>query len=134
VSPDTEGAGPHTREHRAGWGRLLLSTLARGYLVFVASLAACALLPMLAGLSGAVIQSGSMEPHISAGDVVLSQELGAGSPPPLGRVVTFPAPAGSAKSGYVLHRVVAANKDGSLVTAGDANPWTGPTSSAWHES
>jgi hypothetical protein len=62
-----------------------------------------------------------MEPHIRAGDVVLSQALAAESPPPIGRVISFRAPAGSAKSGFVLHRLVAENDDGSLVTAGDSN-------------
>jgi signal peptidase I len=114
-------AGPRTHTFREGWGWLLLATVSRAYLVFLLSLAACALLPMLTGLSGAIVQSGSMEPHIGVGDVVLSRALPADSPPPMGRVVTFRAPAGSATSGFVLHRVVGANHNGSLVTAGDAN-------------
>jgi len=121
MSLDTVVVGPRTRTYRAGWGWLLLSTLSRAYLVFLGSLAACALLPMLAGWSGAVVQSGSMEPHISTGDVVLSQFLPPNAPPPVGRVITYRAPAGSAHSGNMLHRIVAVNVDGSLVTAGDAN-------------
>ena len=114
-------ADPQTHTFREGWGWLLLTTVSRAYLVFLLSLAACALLPMLTGLSGSVVQSGSMEPHIGVGDVVLSRALPADSPPPMGRVITFRAPAGSATSGFVLHRVVGANENGSLVTAGDAN-------------
>src|SRR5450631_949258 len=98
-----------------------MATVSRAYLVLLGSLAACALVPILAGLSGSVVQSGSMRPHISAGDVVLSQALPAGAPPPLGRVITFRAPAGSARSGLVLHRLVGANSNGTLVTRGDAN-------------
>ena len=122
MSSDRVAAGPRTRTFRAGWGWLLLSTVSRFYLVFLGALAACALVPMLFGLSGSVVQSGSMEPHISTGDVVLSHALRADAPTPMGRVITFRAPAGSAKSGLVLHRLVAANKNGTLVTAGDANP------------
>jgi signal peptidase I len=121
VSSTVAVAVPRTHRFREGWGWLLLATVSRAYLVFLLSLAACALLPMLTGLSGSIVQSGSMEPHIGVGDVVLSRALPADSPPPMGRVVTFRAPAGSAKSGFVLHRVVGANQNGSLVTAGDAN-------------
>ena len=137
------GASSQTRTPRAGWGWLLLSTTARFYLTFLAALTACALAPMLFGLTGSVVQSGSMEPHISRGDVVLSHPLAADAPTPMGRVITFQAPGGSATSGpvphrvvavgqdgtrvpagggLVLHRLVAKNKDGTLVTAGDANP------------
>jgi signal peptidase I len=121
MSPDPVGAGPLNRTYRAGWGWLLLTTVSRVYVVLLGSLAACALLPMLTGLSGSVVQSGSMEPHLSAGDVVLSHALPAAAPAPMGRVITFKAPAGSAKGGFVLHRLVAANGNGTLVTAGDAN-------------
>lgn len=114
-------AGRRPRTSRAGWGWLLLSTVARFYLILMGALAACALVPMLFGLSGSVIQSGSMEPHISTGDVVLSHPVPLKAPAPMGRVITFRAPVGSAKSGLVLHRLVAANKNGTLVTAGDAN-------------
>ncbi|WP_133163752.1 S26 family signal peptidase [Cryobacterium zongtaii] len=62
-----------------------------------------------------------MEPLIKAGDIVLSEPMDADAPPPLGLVVSFPAPAGAAVEGTVLHRVVGANEDGSLITAGDAN-------------
>jgi hypothetical protein len=67
------------------------------------------------------VQSGSMMPHIGIGDVVLSRPLPAGAATPLGRVVTFPAPSGSAEPGIRLHRIVATNPDGTLITAGDAN-------------
>ncbi len=110
-----------TRTFREGWGWLLLGVVARAYLVFLVALAACALLPMLTGLSGAVVQSGSMEPKISAGDVVLSTPFASDKAAPIGRVITFEAPEGSATSGPVLHRLVGAHSDGSLITAGDAN-------------
>jgi signal peptidase I len=121
VSDDTVVASAQPHTFRSGWGWLLLSTLSRFYLVLVAALVACALLPMFLGLSGAVIQSSSMEPHVHAGDVVLSRPLPPKAPLPLGRVITFRAPPGSAHHGDVLHRLVAVNANGSLVTKGDAN-------------
>src|ERR1019366_10564941 len=104
-----------------GWGWLVAATIARGYLVFVLAWAACAVLPMVTGLTGSVVMSGSMMPHIHVGDVVLSRDLPQNAPLPMGRVITFEAPVGSARSGLMLHRLVGGNKDGSLVTAGDAN-------------
>lgn len=113
--------GPQPRAPRGGWGLLTIATLARAYLVLMLALGACATLPMLTGLTGSIVQSGSMEPVISPGDVVLSKPMTADTPPPLGRVVSFPAPAGSAVEGTILHRVVGANENGTLITAGDAN-------------
>ena len=121
MSVDSVVAGPRRRTPRAGWGWLLLTAASRSYLAFLGTLAACALFPLLLGLSGAVVQSGSMRPLIDPGDVVLTQALPAGAPTPMGRVVIFPAPVGSARPGTELHRLVAVNADGSLVTAGDAN-------------
>jgi signal peptidase I len=105
----------------ATWSGLVMALGARAYLVLVGVLAACALAPMLAGLTGSVVQSGSMEPHVSAGDVVLSRAVAADDVLPMGRVITFTAPAGSARPGLVMHRLVDEESDGSLVTAGDAN-------------
>ncbi|HWH27292.1 MAG TPA: signal peptidase I [Pseudolysinimonas sp.] len=106
----------------AHWGWLIVAAIARGYLVFILALVACALSPLVGGLSGSVVQSGSMRPHIDPGDVVLTAPLAKDAEVPLGRVVTFEAPAGSAHEGLVLHRIVAVNNDGTLVTQGDANP------------
>lgn len=109
------------REIAAGWGLLLARLLARAYLVFLVALAACASVPMLVGLTGTVVQSGSMMPHIAVGDVVLSHPLAADATTPMGHVVTFEAPPGSEVSGIRLHRIVGTNPDGTLITAGDAN-------------
>ncbi|CAN5224732.1 hypothetical protein BH09ACT6_BH09ACT6_16030 [soil metagenome] len=112
---------PARRAIAAAWGLLIVRLLARGYLVLLVALAACATLPMAFGLTGTVVQSGSMMPHIRVGDVVLSRPLPVDAETPLGRVVTFIAPAGSAEPGIRLHRIVGTNPDGSLITAGDAN-------------
>lgn len=114
--------GPQTsRAFAAGWALLVVRLLARGYLVFLVALAGCATLPMAFGLTGTVVQSGSMMPHIRVGDVVLSRPLPVHAAIPLGRVVTFVAPPGSAEPGIRIHRIVGTNPDGSLITAGDAN-------------
>lgn len=112
---------PTRRAIAAGWGLLLARLLAHGYLLFVVALVGCAIIPTTLGLSGTVVQSGSMMPHIRTGDIVLSRPLPAQAPTPMGLVVTFPAAPGSATPGVRLHRVVGSNPDDSLITAGDAN-------------
>ncbi|MFB9647886.1 signal peptidase I [Curtobacterium pusillum] len=110
-------AGPAVLGRRGGWGGLLLVTTARAYLTFVAALATIAFLPALFGWTGSVVQTGSMEPRISPGDVVLTTPLPATSPLPVGRVITF-----RTEGELVVHRLVHVDPDNSLVTKGDANP------------
>jgi signal peptidase I len=112
---------PPSDAESGGWGWLVAATLTRAYLTLMLALLACALLPMAVGMAGSVVQSGSMEPSISPGDIVLTRELPKDAPPPIGRVVTFEAPEGAAVTGLILHRIIAAENDGSLITAGDAN-------------
>ncbi|MFJ4029043.1 Ig-like domain-containing protein [Paenarthrobacter sp. NPDC089989] len=107
-----------------GWVPFVVSLAARLYLGISLTLAVIAVGPALLGWSGSVVQSGSMEPHISPGDVVLSSELPANEPVPLGGVVQYLSPAEAEPDGVEktrLHRIVAANEDGTYVTAGDAN-------------
>ena len=107
-----------------GWGRLLLETLSRGYLAGLLTLVACAVLPTVLGWQASVIVSGSMEPHIDVGDVVLTTGLKTDAPVPVGRVVTFTRPAAASASGretIVMHRIVSAKDNETYVTAGDAN-------------
>nr|MDQ5862293.1 Ig-like domain-containing protein [Actinomycetota bacterium] len=107
-----------------GWALFVASTLSRLYLGVVLSLALIAVLPALLGWHGTVVQSGSMEPHISAGDVVLAAGLGSDHRVPVGGVVEFTSPAEAEPGGVEktrLHRIVAEKPDGTFVTAGDAN-------------
>ena len=53
-----------------GWVRFLAALASRLYLGVMLCLALFAVLPILFGWHGTVVQSGSMEPHISRGDVV----------------------------------------------------------------
>jgi signal peptidase I len=99
--------------------RLTVGILGRAWLWFLAACLFVTLVPIVFGWHSYVIVTGSMEPGISAGDVVLA------SPDPviedtIGRVVTFDNPG---REGHILtHRVMSIDEDGSLVTKGDANP------------
>ncbi|MGF9660800.1 Ig-like domain-containing protein [Arthrobacter crystallopoietes] len=108
---------------RDGWLLLAASTISRVYLGIVLSLMLIGLLPALFGWQTSVVQSGSMEPHISAGDAVVSAPFGDEDPVPLGGVVEFTSPAADPDGGSItkLHRIVADNPDGTYETAGDAN-------------
>ncbi len=107
---------------RAGWPGLVLTTLAQIYLVFLLTLTVIATVPLLFGWNGSVVQTSSMQPSISPGDVVLSAELSEDSPVPVGGVVEFNRPSiDGSHTVTVLHRIVHDNGDGSYVTAGDAN-------------
>ncbi|MFL4475578.1 S26 family signal peptidase [Paeniglutamicibacter sp. MACA_103] len=107
-----------------GWTLFLASIASRLYLGVLLSLALIAMLPAVLGWHGTVVQSGSMEPHINAGDVVLAADFGATQQVPVGGVVEFTSPAEAEPGGAErirLHRIVAENPDGTFVTAGDAN-------------
>ncbi|MFB2580462.1 signal peptidase I [Herbiconiux sp. P15] len=100
---------------------LFAAVAARGYLVFILAMAASAVIPMIAGMTATMVHGTSMEPRIVAGDIVLSSPFDQADEIPLGRVISFEAPEESGRSGLVLHRIVALNHDGSIVTAGDNN-------------
>lgn len=107
---------------RDGWAALLLGSVARCYLTFLAALTIIAAAPLALGWSGSVVQSGSMRPAIEPGDVVLATPLPADSPVPLGGVVQFRGESPDGSERLVVHRVVSAgDRTGEWVTAGDAN-------------
>jgi signal peptidase I len=99
--------------------RLASGIIGRSWLWFLAACILVTLIPLAFGWQPYVIITGSMEPGITAGDVVLV------SPDPdldqtLGRVISFEDPA---RPDHMLtHRVVSINEDGTLTTKGDANP------------
>jgi signal peptidase I len=130
--PRAEAVIPHARgrtdtipgEHVDGWGWFIATTVSRTYLFFLLTLAVIAVAPALLGWQGSVVQSGSMEPHISAGDVVLLAELPDDTPVPLGGVVSFRNSDGRNAEGpdeVRLHRIVGQGEGLTFVTAGDAN-------------
>ena len=107
--------GPGPRHHR--W-RLTFGVIARVWLWFLVGCLLVTFVPMLFGWRPYIIESGSMEPRIKVGDVVLAspeqdpQKL-------LGRVTTFDDPDREGK--VKTHRVIKINDDGTLQTKGDAN-------------
>jgi signal peptidase len=88
------------------------------WLLVLACLALWSMAPVAVGWRPVVVVSGSMEPTISPGDVVVVDP----DPGPLqtGAVVLVRDP--SMPAGQVAHRVVAVKGNGNLVTKGDANP------------
>jgi signal peptidase I len=101
-------------------GRLLFvaGLLGRTWLWFVGGCLLITLVPILFGWRPFVISSGSMEPRINVGDVVLASPT-EDRAALLGNVTVFDVPSqpGVARA----HRVIALNGDGSLTTQGDAN-------------
>lgn len=107
-----------------GWPVFLAATVSRMYLGVLLSLAVIAILPAVVGWQASVVRSGSMEPHISTGDVVVAAGFGSSEPVPVGGVVRFTSPGSAEPDGEEksrLHRIVGGNPDGTFITAGDAN-------------
>jgi signal peptidase I len=94
-------------------------TVGRIWLWFVAGCLAVTIIPMLFGWRPYVIQSGSMQPRIKVGDIVIASP---NHDPKilLGHVTVFHDP--DFPDRMKTHRVIKINKDGRLVTKGDANP------------
>ena len=117
----TTAADSSTRRTRPD-GRLpavMLGVAAIAWYFVVALLVVSRALPLIAGWSPVVITSGSMEPVIHKGDVVLFEEhSGFGLGP--GAVVTYSNPADP--ESLLTHRIVDTAPDGTYITRGDGNP------------
>lgn len=100
------------------WARNLLAGFARTVLVTVAGLLIWSVLPIVLGWQPTVVLTGSMEPRISAGDIVVTREVPADELRP-GHVLLVDDPAQSGQR--LLHRYDHATDDGDLVLRGDAN-------------
>lgn len=105
---------------RDGWARFALLLVSRGYLAVMATLAIIALLPILLGWRPMIILSGSMEPTISVGDVVLISDVPTGQTYGDGMVVAFETVTVDDEPIIKMHRIVETRDDG-FVTQGDAN-------------
>lgn len=126
MSAGTGAAGaPALRRprRRRGPGLLLqsLQLASIAYLASVGGLLWWSHAPMLVGWQPKVVLTGSMLPVIRPGDVALVGPGDAhGEALPPGRIVLVTDP--GRESGTYLHRVVRYEKNGFLVTKGDANP------------
>ncbi|PZF55582.1 signal peptidase I [Curtobacterium sp. MCSS17_008] len=101
------------------WIRFTVVLAARGVVATVFGLLFWAAAPMLIGWHSTTVMTGSMEPSLHVGDVVVSKPV---APRELrrGQVLLFDDPdhAGVLR----LHRFDALGSDGTLTTKGDANP------------
>lgn len=85
----------------------------------VATLILWTFAPMLIGWSPVVITSGSMQPGVRPGDIVVVEPVDATATPlDVGDVATYRQPGAGHR---VTHRVEAVNDDGTYTTKGDAN-------------
>jgi signal peptidase len=114
------GQAPHAAVRDAvDWGRVVVATLARGVVATLLGLALWAAAPAVIGWQPTTVMTGSMEPRLIRGDVVVSR----------------PVPSGEISTGKILladdpdqpdhlrmHRYVEDGPGGTLVTKGDANP------------
>jgi signal peptidase len=114
------GQAPHAAVRDAvDWGRVVVATLARGVVATLLGLALWAAAPAVIGWQPTTVMTGSMEPRLIPGDVVVSR----------------PVPSGEISTGKILladdpdqpdhlrmHRYVEDGPGGTLVTKGDANP------------
>ncbi len=112
-------AAPAPEAVELGWGRVLRVTTARAVLTLLVSLVIWSVLPLLAGWTPHVILSGSMEPRIHVGDVIVTRAVPA-STLTKGQVITVKDPDHPGRTR--THRIVRRAADGTIVTKGDANP------------
>lgn len=120
-SPAGPTAEAWSRPSLLGWCALLAVVVARAGVAFLGTLALAALLPLVSTWDGYVVTSGSMEPHISVGDVVLAQPMSQDDKVALGRVFVFEDPGDTEGGRLLVHRVVERRPGGRWTTAGDAN-------------
>lgn len=97
---------------------VLLRVALAGVLAAALGLMAWAILPLAVGWHGRVVLSGSMQPAIDPGDVILAVPTDPSTLRP-GQAIAFRDPA--VPNRVDVHRIVRRNSDGSFVTRGDAN-------------
>lgn len=110
---------PAATDWRSGWPALLVSSTARAVLLLLAALLLVSITPALAGWHPTVVQTGSMQPALRPGDVVVARPMSAGRLRP-GQVVLVTDPDRPGR--LRLHRLVQRDPAGNLILRGDANP------------
>jgi signal peptidase I len=117
ASPATRTAPEPVR--RSSTAVFVGGLVGRTWLWFVGGCLLITLVPILFGWRPFVVQSGSMEPRINVGDIVLAAPVDSAQDL-VGRVTVFVDP--DRRESYKTHRVVGLNADGTMTTQGDANP------------
>ncbi|SDQ29253.1 signal peptidase I [Curtobacterium sp. UNCCL20] len=120
------GPTPHDALRDAvEWGRVVVATLARGVVATLLGLALWAAAPAVIGWQPTTVMTGSMEPRLTPGDVVVSRPVHADEVR-MGKVLLADDPD---QPGHLrMHRYVDDGPHGTLVTKGDANPQRDSTS------
>jgi signal peptidase len=98
--------------------KVLLSAVVMAATTTMFSLFIWTVLPFAVGWSPSVVLTGSMEPSIAPGDIVVTAPIEPDALK-LGYVIRFKDPSHSHP--YLLHRIIEINPDGTLKTKGDAN-------------
>ena len=124
TGPDRPSAPTPTAHWRGGWAALLATVGARAILTALAGLVLVALLPLVLGWHSTVVMTGSMQPRLHPGDVVLSRPI-ATDRLQLGQVLLVDDPDHPGR--LRLHRLAAFRPDGRLTLRGDANRATDST-------
>ena len=119
ASDVTPHRGATSGATESGWGRVLAVSLSRAVLAMVAGLLVWSVLPLAVGWTPRAIMSGSMEPRIHVGDVVVGRPV---DPAELvkDQVVTVTDPDHPVKTR--THRLLRRDAEGRLILKGDANP------------
>jgi len=114
------GHPPHDALHDVvDWGRVVVAAAARAVVAALLGLALWSAAPALLGWHPTTVMTGSMEPRLSPGDVVVSRPVAPAEVRP-GQVLLADDPD---QAGHLrMHRFVEPGRDGTIVTKGDANP------------
>lgn len=105
-------------ELTVGWARLSATVAARTVLFCILSMMAWAILPAAIGWTTTTVMTGSMEPRIHTGDVVVSRPAQADASA-LGHILLVDDPDHAGR--LRLHRFAEFTPDGGLILRGDAN-------------
>ena len=100
------------------WALLVARTVAAALVTVTVGLALWSVLPRAAGWQPSVVMTGSMEPRLNPGDVVLSAPASALTVHP-GEIILVTNPA--MPSHQLMHRFLHYTPSGDLITKGDAN-------------
>src|SRR3954465_13386555 len=106
----------------ATWAGLVVHVTARVYRAMLLTFAVAATVPLLWHWSGHLVRTGSMEPSLGVGDVVVARPFTDAEKVPVGRVMIFENPAVPERHELLVHRVVSRHGHGGGTTRGDANP------------
>lgn len=112
------GTTAQRRPARSGWAALAVTVLARSVLAVLVSLVGWSTVPALFGWHPTVVMTGSMQPKLVPGDVVVSRPIAA-SQLAVGQVLLVDSP--DQPGELRLHRLVRFGPDGTLILRGDAN-------------